>query len=57
MKSASSTQSMQRHAHLLIACLVVVWGCNWPINKIVLNHIPPLWFACLRVGTEASLFF
>jgi drug/metabolite transporter (DMT)-like permease len=57
MKSASSTQSMRRHAHLLVACLVVVWGCNWPINKIVLNHIPPLWFACLRVGTGGLTFF
>jgi drug/metabolite transporter (DMT)-like permease len=57
MDSASSAQSMQRHARLLIACLVVVWGCNWPINKIVLNHIPPLWFACLRVATGGLAFF
>jgi drug/metabolite transporter (DMT)-like permease len=56
-KSDSSTQSMRRHAHLLVACLVVVWGCNWPINKVVLNHIPPLWFACLRVGTGGLTFF
>jgi drug/metabolite transporter (DMT)-like permease len=51
-----STQSMRQHAHLLVACLVVVWGCNWPINKVVLNHIPPLWFACLRVGTGGLTF-
>ena len=47
---------MRQHAHLLVACLVVVWGCNWPINKVVLNHIPPLWFACLRVGTGGLTF-
>ena len=57
MKSASGAQSMQRHARLLIACLVVVWGCNWPINKLVLNHIPPLWFACLRVAIGGLTFF
>ncbi len=57
MESASGAQSMQRHARLLIACLVVVWGCNWPINKLVLNHVPPLWFACLRVGTGGLTFF
>jgi drug/metabolite transporter (DMT)-like permease len=57
MESASGAQSMQRHARLLIACLVVVWGCNWPINKLVLNHISPLWFACLRVATGGLTFF
>jgi drug/metabolite transporter (DMT)-like permease len=57
MKSVSSIESTRRHAHLLVACLVVVWGCNWPINKVVLNHIPPLWFACLRVGAGGLTFF
>ena len=57
MESAGSTQSTQQHAALLVACLVVVWGCNWPINKVVLNHIPPLWFACLRVGMGGLTFF
>jgi drug/metabolite transporter (DMT)-like permease len=57
IESASSTQSMRQHAHMLVACLVLVWGCNWPINKIVLNHISPLWFACLRVGLGGLTFF
>src|SRR5438046_1702411 len=55
MESASSAQSMRR-ARLLVACLVIVWGCNWPINKVVLSHVPPLWFACLRVATGGLTF-
>jgi len=42
---------------LLVVCLVVVWGCNWPINKLALNHIPPIWFTCLRVATGGLTFF
>ena len=51
MKSASNALSKQRRrASLLVACLVLIWGCNWPVNKVVLSHISPLWFACLRVA-------
>jgi drug/metabolite transporter (DMT)-like permease len=58
MKSASSALSKQRrHASLLVACLVLIWGCNWPVNKVVLSHISPLWFTCLRVAMgSVSLF-
>ena len=58
MKSASNALSKQRrHASLLVACLVLIWGCNWPVNKVVLSHISPLWFTCLRVAMgSVSLF-
>lgn len=39
-----------RHASVLLGCLVLIWGCNWPVNKVVLTHISPLWFACLRMA-------
>jgi drug/metabolite transporter (DMT)-like permease len=58
MKSASITLSKQRrHASLLVACLVLIWGCNWPVNKVVLSHISPLWFACLRVAMGSISLF
>jgi drug/metabolite transporter (DMT)-like permease len=58
MKSASITLSKQRrHASLLVACLVLIWGCNWPVNKVVLSHISPLWFTCLRVAMGAVSLF
>jgi drug/metabolite transporter (DMT)-like permease len=58
MKSASNALLKQRRrASLLVACLVLIWGCNWPVNKVVLSHISPLWFACLRVAMgSVSLF-
>lgn len=40
-------------ALLLLAVLVLLWGCNWPLMKIVLNYAPPLWFAALRMAMGA----
>lgn len=58
MKSASNALSKQRRrASLLVACLVLIWGCNWPVNKVVLSHISPLWFACLRVAMGSISLF
>ncbi len=36
-------------AGLLLAAVVVIWGANWPILKLGLSHVPPLWFAVLRM--------
>ena len=33
---------------MLLGLLVVVWAASWPIMKIGLAAVPPLWFACLR---------
>jgi drug/metabolite transporter (DMT)-like permease len=37
---------------LLLALLAVGWGLNWPIMKIVLRDVPPLYFrgGCLLLG-------
>lgn len=34
---------------LLLAAIVLVWGANWPILKIGLDHAEPVWFAVLRM--------
>lgn len=41
-------------AVILLALLVVVWGGNWPIMKIGLAHIQPLWFCAIRLGLGAA---
>lgn len=37
-------------ALILLALLILVWGGNWPIMKIGLAHIQPLWFCTLRLA-------
>lgn len=44
-------------ATILMALLVVVWGGNWPIMKMGLQHIQPLWFCALRLGLGAVSMF
>ncbi len=37
-------------AVVLLALLVMVWGGNWPIMKVGLTHIQPLWFCTFRLA-------
>ena len=58
MEMASGAQAIQRrHAIVLVACMVLIWGCNWPINKVILTYISPLWFACIRMAVGAVSLF
>lgn len=36
-------------ATLLLGLVIVLWGVNWPIMKVGLHYMPPLWFAFSRV--------
>jgi drug/metabolite transporter (DMT)-like permease len=38
-----------RQAVLLLGAVVALWGINWPIMKLGLQDVTPLWFAALRM--------
>lgn len=42
-------RSATGRAWLLLATLVVVWGCHWTVAKIGLETIPPFTYATLRL--------
>lgn len=44
-------------ALLLMAAVVLVWGANWPIMKIGLQDIPPLFFALARMLLGSACLF
>jgi drug/metabolite transporter (DMT)-like permease len=44
-------------AYVLLPIVVVLWGANWPLLKIGLAYISPLWLATLRVGLGAICLF
>ncbi|GAB6054349.1 DMT family transporter [Magnetospira thiophila] len=46
-----------RNAWGLMGIAVVFWGLNWPVMKIGIDHIGPLWFAALRVLLSAIVLF
>jgi len=42
----------------LLVLLIMIWGASWPVIKIGVSAMPPVWFACLRycVATVCSFF-
>lgn len=46
-----------RQAWMLIGVAALLWGVNWPIMKVGLDHIDPLWFAAFRVLIAAAALF
>lgn len=52
-----STSVSSRQAWLLLGGLVALWGGNWPVMKIGLQHSPPLTFAALRMLTCVVTMF
>ena len=46
------------HRHrLLLFLLVVIWAVSWPIVKIGVATLPPIWFGCLRYGIASMCLF
>jgi drug/metabolite transporter (DMT)-like permease len=44
-------------AYAVLAALVLVWGLNWPIMKLVVGGMPPLWFVVTRLTVGAICLF
>jgi len=43
-----NTSQPERRARWLLVFLVVIWGASWPVIKVGVTSVPPIWFACLR---------
>ena len=50
-------QKINKRIAGLFAFIVVTWGLAWPINKIGLSYLSPLWFTALRllIGAAAMM--
>jgi drug/metabolite transporter (DMT)-like permease len=44
-------------AYVVLAALVLIWGVNWPIMKLVVQAMPPLWFLVTRLTVGAICLF
>jgi drug/metabolite transporter (DMT)-like permease len=42
---------------LLLLSLVLIWAVSWPVIKIGVGHIPPIWYGCLRYAIAALILF
>jgi drug/metabolite transporter (DMT)-like permease len=41
----------------VLAVCLPVWGINWPLMKIAVGAIPPVWFACTRMASTCAFLF
>ena len=41
----------------LLASVILIWGLSWPIMKVALDSISPLWLATVRMGSSAICMF
>lgn len=48
------TSHRERRSRWLLAALVLIWGASWPVIKIGVATVPPIWFACLRYVVGAA---
>ena len=44
-------------AYAVFVVLVLIWGLNWPIMKMVVQQMPPIWFVAVRVALGAICLF
>jgi len=52
-----SSLSERRLAFLLLAVVVLGWGCSWVVIKLIVAEVPPIWSTVLRtsIGCAALL--
>jgi drug/metabolite transporter (DMT)-like permease len=43
-----------RSAAVLLAGVVLAWGTNWPVTKLIVQDVPPLWATALRCWIAAA---
>jgi len=47
----------RRQGALFLVTVVVAWGLTWPVNKLVLASVPPLWTVTLRSVISVLVLF
>lgn len=49
--------SDQTKALWVLFIAIIIWGGNWPVMKIGLDHITPLWFSTVRFALGGAILF
>lgn len=50
-------RTLLRYYVFLLGSLVCIWAVSWPIIKIAVKEVPPIWLGFLRYTIAASLMF
>ena len=52
-----SLLSPQSKALCILFLAIIVWGGNWPVMKVGLDHITPVWFSMMRFALGGAALF
>ena len=50
-------RAARREGIILLIVVVLVWGLTWPVNKVILTSLPPLWMAAMRAAIATVALF
>jgi drug/metabolite transporter (DMT)-like permease len=53
---SGAASSVQRRGPLLVL-LILAWAVSWPIVKVGVRTVPPIWYGCLRYAIAAACGF
>jgi drug/metabolite transporter (DMT)-like permease len=53
----TSSRSTKSGALLLFAFVIVAWGLNWTVTKLIVTQVTPLWTTAIRTGIGALALF
>lgn len=54
--TALHVQGDSRH-RILLALLILTWAISWPVIKVGVATVPPIWYACFRYGIATVCLF
>ncbi len=46
-----------RYIYALFLAVIILWGINWTVSKVILQSIPPIWTAAIRATLAACALF
>ena len=55
--TAATVEANRIHHRLLLILLVLTWAISWPVIKVGVATVPPIWFGCLRYAVAALCVF
>lgn len=55
--AASTARARQRQGVVFLIVVVVAWGVTWPVNKVILESLTPLWMAAVRSAIATVALF
>ncbi len=47
----------KKNSYILFALVVLIWGANWSVIKLLVETVPPIWSTAIRSGIAALALF